>query len=73
VPLGEIAGEFLGGALRVVGRLILEVVAEILVRGPGCLLCKPFKKNVDPDGVLVVLVGFAFWTAVAVSAWLIFR
>lgn len=73
MPLGEIASGVLGGALRVVGDFFLEVVLEFLIRGPGYWLCKPFKKDVDPDGGLVLLVGGAFWAIVAVGGWLIYR
>lgn len=68
MPVGEIASEFLGGALRFIGNLLLEVVLEFLVRGPGYLLCKPFKKDVDPEGGLAAFVGIVFWVIVAVGA-----
>ncbi len=73
MPVGEIASEFLGGALRFIGNLLLEVVLEFLVRGPGYLLCKPFKKDVDPEGGLAAFVGIVFWVIVAVGAWFIYQ
>jgi hypothetical protein len=73
MPVGEIASEFLGGALRLIGNLLLEVVLEFLIRGPGYLLCKPFKKDVDPEGGLAAFVGIVFWVIVAIGAWLIYQ
>jgi hypothetical protein len=59
-----------GGVLRVIGRLLLEGVIEIAIKGTGCLICRPFKRRVDPDGGLVVAIGIAFWVAVgAVIYW----
>lgn len=73
MPLGEIASEVLGGVFRFVGNVLLEVILEFLIRGPGYLLCKLFKKDIDPDGGLVVFVGIAFWVVISVCAWFIFQ
>ena len=69
MALGEIAGELLGGVLRFVGSLLVEVLLEILIRGPGYWLCRLLKKDVSPDGVAVVLVGILFWICLLTSAW----
>jgi hypothetical protein len=73
MPVGEIASEVLGRVFRFIGNAFLEVVFELFVRGPGYLLCKPFKKDVDPDGGLAALVGIAFWVAIGVGAWLLYQ
>jgi hypothetical protein len=57
VPIGEIVGEVFGGSLRIIGRVFAEIVFEICVKGLGYLVCRPFSRNVNPDGVLVVVVG----------------
>lgn len=64
--LGEISGEILGGLVRFVGGLVAEVVLEIAIRGPGYLIGRLFKKDIDPDGGWVVLIGIAFWVFVGV-------
>lgn len=61
---GEIIGEVAGGVLRFIGRMLLEGVFEFLIKGVGYLICRPFKRNVDADGGLVVGVGLVFWVAV---------
>lgn len=61
MPIGEIAGEVLGGALKAIGRVLVEIIFEICIKGLGYLVCKPFTRTVNPDGVLVVMVGFIIW------------
>jgi hypothetical protein len=57
----ELAGEVLGGAIKFIVNVVAEVVIELLVKGIGYLICKPFKKNIDPDRGMVIFVGLAFW------------
>lgn len=61
MPIGEIAGEILGGVLRVIGRALAEVVFEVLIKGLGYLICRPFSRSLNPDGVLVTVVGLIAW------------
>jgi len=61
MPVGEIAVEVLGGALRFVGSIFTEVIFEICVKGLGYVICRSFSRSVSPDGILVVVVGFAAW------------
>lgn len=67
MPIGEIAGEVLGGALRVIGRVLAEIVFEILVKGLGYLICRPFSRAVNPDGALVAVVGLITWALLLVA------
>lgn len=64
MPLGEIVGEIVGGLFRFIARLFVEIVLEILIKGPGYIICRQFSKNVNPDGLAVVFVGFIFWVAI---------
>jgi hypothetical protein len=70
---GEIIGEVAGGVLRVIGHILLEGVFEFLIKGVGFLICRPFKRNVDPDGGAVVLVGLAFWVAMGCIGYAVYR
>ncbi len=70
--IGEIVGEAVGGVLRFVGQVLFEGVFEILVRGVGYLICRPFKHNIDPESFLVALVGMLFWICVAGVGYLIY-
>ncbi len=69
MPIGDIAGEFLGGALRVLGNFVLEVVLEILVRGPGYRICRVFKQEVNADSGWVAAAGVAFWIVISVAGY----
>jgi hypothetical protein len=72
--IGEIVGEVAGGALKLIGRIFLEVIFEFLIKGAGYILCSPFsRRKLDPDGGLVVIVGLVFWVAVGVAIYAIKR
>ncbi len=55
--------EILEGLIKIVFRFFIEFVVEILIKGLGYLICRPFNKNVDPDGLLVTVVGLLVWTS----------
>ncbi|MBT9519038.1 MAG: hypothetical protein IV112_20345 [Methyloversatilis discipulorum] len=69
MPLGEIASEVLSSAFRFVGQVLIDLVAEVIVKGPGYLICRLFSKDVDPDGMRVAVVGILFWITLATAAW----
>lgn len=64
MPLGEIAGEIIGGTLRLIGRFFAEVVLEIFIKGFGNLVCRVFSRSIDPDGIIVLVVGVFSWAAI---------
>lgn len=70
--LDEVGKEVLGGLFRFLGRMLLEVVLEAILRGPGYLLCRLFRKDVDPESGLVVVVGLSFWLCAALGAWYLY-
>lgn len=72
MPLGDIAAGLISGAARLVAHLFLDIVIEILVRGPGYLICRLFRKDIDPEGGWVAVVGLLFWFALFFSGYLIF-
>ena len=73
MPIGEIAGELLGGVFKVIGRAIAEVIIEIFIKGIGYLICRPFSRSVNPDGLLVVSVGVFFWVIIFVSLYIAYE
>jgi hypothetical protein len=50
-------------------KALLEVVFEVAWKGPGYLILRVVcpKAETAPDGCLVLLVGTAFWTVVALG------
>jgi hypothetical protein len=65
MPIGEIAAELLGGAAHIV----IELVLEILIRGPGYPICRIFRKDIDLESGWVVLAGLMFWAMVAIGGY----
>jgi hypothetical protein len=45
MPLGDIAGEALGGVFRVIARIVFEIVVEWLLRGTGRRSCACFAQG----------------------------
>lgn len=71
MPIGEIAGEALSGALRVIGRLLFELVFEILIRGTGNVLLRHIRPRADPGDVTSAVAGLLFWGLIVVGGfWL---
>ena len=72
MPIGDVAVALLGGVLRAIGNMIVEVIQEIAIRGPGYLLCRMAKRDIDPDGGWVIVVGLAFWVVIGVLGYLVY-
>lgn len=73
MALGDIVGAVLEPLLRFVGQVLLEGLLEWLIRWPGYLLCRLFKRDVDLNGGLVASIGVAFWVVVCLGAWGFYR
>ena len=69
----DAVGELLGGALRLVGRLLLEGVVELLLHGTGRVVLKPFYGKKEPGDTPCALVGLAVWIGFAVAAFAAYR
>lgn len=63
MPLDSIVEGFFAGALRVILWVAVEIVFEILVKGLGCIICRPFKKA-DVDDNLCAFVGIVTWVLI---------
>lgn len=48
MPLGDIAGEALGGVFRVIARIVFEIVVEWLLRGTGALILRVLRPRHAP-------------------------
>lgn len=60
MPLDSIVEGFLGGVLRLVLWVAVELVFEILIKGLGYLICRPFRKTHIDDSICAV-VGLVAW------------
>lgn len=65
----EIAVEALGGIARFLGALVTDVVIELVVRGPGYLICRTLKRDIAAESAWVALVGLAFWLLLGTGAY----
>lgn len=66
----EIAVEALGGMARFLGGLVADVLIEIGIRGPGYLICRSVKRDVDFGSARVALAGLGFWLLLGTAAYL---
>ena len=66
MPLEIITEGILGSIVRFIVWCIVDIFLEILVRGLGYLLCKPFKK-VDIDSLASLIVGIIAWIVIGTS------
>lgn len=72
MPIDTIFEGFLGSILRFIGWVLVDVILEILVKGLGYLICRPFGK-VDPDGLAALVFGVVGWAILgAVGYFLLF-
>ncbi|MFT4048042.1 MAG: hypothetical protein QM661_15305 [Solimonas sp.] len=63
VPIGEIAGEVVGGLFRLIGQFVAEIIGELLIRGVGYALWRRVSPSTDPEGWPSIIVGLLFWVA----------
>lgn len=72
MPLGDIAA----GLFEIVIRVVGEILLEIIVKGPGYIIVRlfttPKNREVEPDGVLVIAVGVAFWVLIGAGVFFIY-
>ncbi len=73
MPLGDIAGEALGGVFRFIGRLLFEVVVELLIQGAGHVILRTVRPKSEPSETACTLVGLVFWATVIVLGWLVYQ
>jgi len=73
MPIGEIAGEALGGIFRVVGRLVFEIFFELIIQGTGHVLIRTFRPAHEPSDKACAVVGLLFWAAAGVGGYLLYR
>jgi len=67
--IGEIVGEAIGGVVRFISEVLVNVVFEVAVRGVGYLICRLFKRDIDSESFTVALAGILFWAGVVLATW----
>ena len=46
---------------EVVGHVLVEIVLEFFIKGPGFVIARMIRPNVDPDGAWSIITGLLFW------------
>jgi hypothetical protein len=62
----------LAGAVRVAAHIVIEIVLEILIRGPGYLICRMLRKDIDAESGWVTLAGLLLWILVAIGGYFVY-
>ncbi|WP_444942479.1 hypothetical protein ACJJI3_11130 [Microbulbifer sp. ZKSA004] len=70
MPIDEIGIGIFGAIFRFLGWLLFEVTIEVLIKGLGYLICRPFKK-VDIDGAFCIVMGLIAWVVILISVMLV--
>lgn len=69
----DVAGGVLRVTARVVGQFFVEIVFEILVKGPGYFIVKQFtKRDPKPVAFAVIITGIVFWSVIGFGAYVIY-
>lgn len=66
MPLESIAEGILGSVLRVLLWVIVEIIFELLIKGLGYIVCRPFTKS-DVDDPLCAVVGVLAWLLIVLA------
>jgi hypothetical protein len=66
MPVDEIGISILGALFRFLGWVLFEIIIEILIKGLGYLICRPFKK-VEVDSAASAVVGLIAWVLIIIA------
>jgi hypothetical protein len=63
----EIVGEVLVEGLKLVGRVLFELLFEVFIRGTGYWICRIFSNRVKIDDNIVAVIGLLFWIGLPIG------
>jgi len=70
MPLEETGEGLIRGTIRFFTYVIVDIVLDLLVRGPGYLVMKwVFRASPDPDSFRVLIVGLIFWVLIGIGGY----
>lgn len=73
MPVGEIAGEAVGGVLRLVGRFLFEIIFELLIQGLGYVVIRVFRPGHEPGPGACAVVGLLCWGSLFAGGYFVYR
>ena len=73
MPLGDLAGDAIVGVFRLLGRILVEVFFELLIKGTGYALIRMIKPKTAPSETESAIVGLLFWLVVCIGGYYIYH
>lgn len=74
VPLDDLVEGIFRGFVRFLASVFVEVIMEILIKGPGYFIVKSCSnKAPEPDSLSVILVGILFWLLTAIGCFSLYH
>ena len=67
------AEDIIEGVVRSLARLLIEIVFELLIKGPGHVLMHVFRPGKPQSESICAMLGLAFWALVAGVIYLMLR
>ena len=67
------AEEIVEGVVRILMRFLIDIVLELLIKGPGHVLMHVFRPGKPRSEGVCAMLGMAFWALVAALAYLMLR
>ncbi len=64
---GEIIGEGIGLVLKLLWRIAVEVILELLIIGAGRLVIRLVRPHSEPSELSCVVVGLVFWASIGLA------
>ena len=60
---------------RAIGQIFIELILELLIKGPGYLITKFFSKTneKEPTENKTIIIGLLFWCFIGVSTYLVYK
>ena len=64
----EFVADIALGGIRFIGWCVTDLMVEYLCKKVGYVICRPFNRDIDSDGITVFLIGLLFWLALFIGA-----
>ena len=71
--VGEVFVSILRGAGRVIFQLVVELIIEIMIKGGGYILVRMFRPKSYPGEGACTIVGIIFWVLIGTAVYFIHR
>ena len=75
MPIEEIASGLFRLLGKLIGQVFIELILELVIKGPGYIIIKLFSKNKEnePSETPEFMVGILFWVVIALIVFVVFK